>query len=185
MFKSQLKADDDTKSLRDLGIGSGAKLMLVGTKIQEVMTVTQALEKSQKAPSPSEATKEEEKELFNPEDKEHKKILTEGVPGDALPGLLDRQDPVPLMGIKGVLDKSGVKLRLSFKSESDELWLQSAAATRHIPFGSISDIKDFPIPKHPEYSVVVLLMGKTSRYYLYWVPSQYVRAIKRTVLGFF
>ena len=44
-----------------------------------------------------------------------------------------------------------------------------------------------PVPGHEQaYAVVVLLLGnKTSKYYLYWVPRQYVRAIKRTVLGYF
>ena len=44
IFKGALK--DDEKSLKDLGLKSGAKLMLVGSKIDEVMKVTTATEKA-------------------------------------------------------------------------------------------------------------------------------------------
>jgi hypothetical protein len=187
MYKGQLKNEDDGKTLKELNFVNNTKLMLIGTKIQEVMQVTTAMEKAQNAPSVEEMKKaEEEKIVFDPNDKEHKKILDQGPPADAMAGILNRHDPIPPGGIKGVSDKvvSG-KLRLTLKSETDELWIQSATSTRQVPFATVSDIKDFPVPGKPEYSVVVLLLGKTSKYYFYWVPSQYVRAFKRTILGFF
>jgi len=187
MYKGQLKNEDDGKTLKDLNFVNGAKLMLIGTKIQGVMQVTSAMEKAQNAPSADEMKKaEEEKIVFDPTDKEHKKILDQGPSSDAMPGILNRDDPIPPGGIKGVSDKIVTgKLRLTLKTESDELWIQSSTSTRQVPFATVSDIKNFPVPGKPEYSVVVLLLGKTSKYYFYWVPSQYVRAFKRTILGFF
>ena len=42
-----------------------------------------------------------------------------------------------------------------------------------------------PIDGHKEYPIVALQLGPTeaSRYWIYWVPAQYVDAIKDCILG--
>ena len=42
-----------------------------------------------------------------------------------------------------------------------------------------------PIDGHKEYHIVALQLGPTeaSRYWIYWVPAQYVDAIKDCILG--
>jgi hypothetical protein len=43
-----------------------------------------------------------------------------------------------------------------------------------VPYGSISKIESWPIAEHPGYSVVSLGLGagSSSRYWLYFFPSQ-------------
>lgn len=50
---------------------------------------------------------------------------------------------------------------------------------------AISDVTSEAIKGFEEYCIVGLQLGTTekSRYWLYWVPSQYVNAIKDTILG--
>lgn len=147
------------KTLAELRISSGAKLMLVGTKMQgaplrarlscltraEVLQVSSAEEKAEHAPPPPSDKAQEEALLFDPADKarrtvalpltvqEHKKILEQGPPLEAMPGVTGRHDrtwvglfghaykvAIPPRGITGVSDKVVVgKLRLTLKTESD------------------------------------------------------------------
>lgn len=82
-------------------------------------------------------------------------------------------------------NKSGDKARLSFKLESDQLWIGTRQRTLKVPMSSIHDVVSEPIEGHEEYHMVAIQLGPTeaSRYWLYWIPAQYVAAIKTTILG--
>ena len=50
---------------------------------------------------------------------------------------------------------------------------------------SIKNVVSEPIAGHEEYHILALQLGPTeaSRYWIYWVPAQYVDAIKDSILG--
>lgn len=82
-------------------------------------------------------------------------------------------------------NKSGGKVRLTFKLEMDQLWIGTKERTDKIPMTSIKDVISEPIQGHEEYHIMGIQLGPTaaSRYWIYWVPAQYVKAIKRAILG--
>lgn len=51
--------------------------------------------------------------------------------------------------------------------------------------GSIKNVVSEPIEGHEDYHMMAFQLGPTeaSYYWVYWVPTQYVDAIKDTVLG--
>lgn len=51
----------------------------------------------------------------------HKKALDKGVPADAMPAWKNGKVPLPVEPLSGMLNKSGGKVRLTFKLESDEV----------------------------------------------------------------
>ena len=54
----------------------------------------------------------------------HKTVLDKhGVPEDAMPGIRDCHEPLPPFPISGMYNKSGGKVRLTFKLETDQLWI--------------------------------------------------------------
>ena len=57
--------------------------------------------------------------------------------------------------------------------------------TEKLPLNSIKNVVSEPIDGHKEYHIVALQLGPTeaSRYWIYWVPAQYVDAIKDCILG--
>lgn len=57
--------------------------------------------------------------------------------------------------------------------------------TQKVQMSSIQSVVSEPITGHEEYHILALQLGPTeqSRYWIYWVPAQYVDAIKDTVLG--
>jgi hypothetical protein len=67
----------------------------------------------------------------------------------------------------------------------EQLWIGSAASTQKVPYGTIAKIESFPIEGQEEYSMMSLQLGSsgTSKYWLYWVPSQYTAAIKMRIKG--
>jgi len=175
MFKGTLK--EDHKTLSELMIGDKAKIMLVGSKTDEVLKLAEAAETAAKLP---EEPKKEEENIF--EQQAHKKIIDKGPPSDATPAYGGKHESLPPSGIPALINKMGTKIRLTFKTGMDQLWIGSAQTTQKIPFASISDIQTHPIPNHPNYHVMIMKLGN-STYPVYWVPSQYLRAIQVAILG--
>jgi hypothetical protein len=73
----------DEMSLRKLGVTRGAKVMVVGSTLSDVLEVA-------KKPTPAQLKEVEEKEAKKEswsQQKQHKKVLEKGVPEDAMPGL--------------------------------------------------------------------------------------------------
>ncbi|XP_030839786.1 ubiquitin domain-containing protein UBFD1-like [Strongylocentrotus purpuratus] len=179
MFKGLMK---DEKTLKELKVTSGSKLMLIGSTAKAVMEVTKPVpaggivEKDEKAS----AAKEPLSKL-----KMHKKIIDKGKPDDAMIGIKNQHEPLPNVPISGMLNKAGGKVRLTFKLELDQVWIGTKERTEKINMNSIKNVLSEPIEGHEDYHILAIQLGPTeaSRYWIYWVPAQYAKGIKDTVLG--
>jgi len=75
----------------------------------------------------------------------HKTVLDKyGKPDDVLPGLLGRREQLPPQPLSGMYNKSGSKVRLTFKMELNQVWIgtkgrQRTSSIRNI-FANFSDI---------------------------------------------
>ncbi|CAD6239451.1 GSCOCG00008694001-RA-CDS [Cotesia congregata] len=143
-----LAKDQDT--LRSLGVTNGAKVMIVGSKLDDVLSVSVP----NKQEVQDEAAEASSKEPLT-QQKIHKKILDKGVPEDAMPGIINVKDPLPDCPLSGMLNKSGGKVRLTFKLEQDQLWIGTKERTDKISMSSIKGIHSEPIPEFPEYHIMV------------------------------
>ncbi|GAB6020405.1 Ubiquitin domain-containing protein ubfd1 [Chamberlinius hualienensis] len=179
MFKGLAKEE---KTLRELGVAKGTKLMVVGSTLTDVLQVN----------TPSNSTNKEEKSSSSSSTKEplcqqkiHRKILDKGVPEDAMPGIKKAKDSLPSAPLSGMLNKGGGKVRLTFKLELDQLWIGTKERTDKIPMNSIKDVVSESIEGHEEYHIMGIQLGPTeaSRYWVYWVPAQFVDAIKDAIFG--
>merc|ERR1711915_853237 len=171
----------DEMTLKKLGVVKGSKVMVVGSTLNDVLEVT-------KKPSPQQLKEEEQKEAQKEslsQQKQHKKIIEKGVPDDAMPGIKNCKESLPSFPLSGMLNKSGGKVRLTFKLELDQLWIGTKERTQKIPLNSIKSVTSEAIVDHEEFHVLALQLGPTeaSRYWIYWVPAQYVDAIKEAILG--
>jgi len=178
MYKGMLK--DDSKTLGELGIQNGIKMMLVGTSISEVLSVAAP------TPSPTESKKEEQA-VSEPlsEKLPHKKIVEKGPPDGAEPGKRGRNESLPEAPLNNIYNNIGVKVRLTFKLYTQELWIQSSSNTQKLPFSSIRSLSSEPIKGREEYHIMALQIGSSERnkYYLYFVPCQYTRAIRNAIMS--
>ncbi|CAG5897976.1 unnamed protein product [Menidia menidia] len=140
MYKGLLPED---KTLREIRVTTGAKIMVVGSTINDVLAVN----------TPKEVIQQEER--------------------------------LPTVPLAGMFNKSGGKVRLTFKLEQDQLWIGTKERTEKVPMGSIKNVLSEPIEDHEDYHMMAFQLGPTeaSQYWVYWVPAQFVDAIKDTVLG--
>lgn len=177
MFKGLLPED---KTLREIKVTNGAKVMVVGSTINDVLAVTTPKETVQQ-----EVEEEESKKEPLCRQKQHRKVLDKGKPEDVMPSLKGVQERLPTTPISGMYNKSGGKVRLTFKLEQDQIWIGTKERTEKIPMGSIKNVLSEPIEEHDDYHMMAFQLGPTeaSYYWVYWVPAQYVDAIKDTVLG--
>lgn len=175
---------DDTATLSKAGIGEGAKLMLIGSKVEDVLAVNINISADETpAASTSQASSSSGRVSLSQEES-HKKVIAKGPPEDAEPGDKTKKLPLP-RALKGILTKNG-KVRLTFKSDVDQLWIASATSTQQLQYNSIRAIHSEPIEGHENYHIMSLQLGssETQKYWLYFVPAQYVDAIKNEILGF-
>jgi len=171
----------DEMTLKKLGVVKGSKVMVVGSTLNDVLEVA-------KKPTAQQLKEEERKDSLKEsfsQQKIHKKIIEKGVPEDAMPGIKNCTESLPSYPLSGMLNKSGGKVRLTFKLEQDQLWIGTKERTQKIPLNSIKTVLSEPIENHEEYQILALQLGPTeaSRYWIYWVPNQYVEAIKESILG--
>jgi hypothetical protein len=54
-----------------------------------------------------------------------------------------------------MLNKSGGKVRLTFKMEQDQVWIGTKERTDKIPMNTIKSVVSEPIEGHEEYHVMV------------------------------
>ncbi|XP_014785569.1 ubiquitin domain-containing protein UBFD1 isoform X1 [Octopus bimaculoides] len=178
MFKG-LARDDMT--LRELKVTKGAKMLVVGSTLTDVLSVS----------TPTGEDKDETKEAATSKEplsqqKVHKKVLEKyNKPEDVLPGFQGKKYPLPSQPISGMYNKSGGKVRLTFKLELDQLWIGTKERTDKIPMNTIKAVVTEALEGHEDYHIMGIQLGTTeaSRYWVYWVPAQYVDAIKDAILG--
>ncbi|XP_068193254.1 ubiquitin domain-containing protein UBFD1 isoform X2 [Antennarius striatus] len=177
MYKGLLPED---KTLREIKIANGAKIMVVGSTINDVLAVN----------TPKEAIQQEVKAEENKKEplcrqKQHRKVLDKGRPDDIMAAIRGTKERLPTVPLSGMFNKSGGKVRLTFKLEQDQLWIGTKERTEKVPMGSIKNVVSEPIEGHEDYHMMAFQLGPTeaSQYWVYWVPAQFVDAIKDTVLG--
>lgn len=177
MFKGLLPEE---KTLREIKVISGAKIMVVGSTINDVLAVNTPKDATQQ-----EVKSEETKKEPLCRQKQHRKVLDKGKPEDVMPSVKGVQERLPTVPLSGMYNKSGGKVRLTFKLEQDQLWIGTKERTEKLPMGSIKNVVSEPIEGHEDYHMMAFQLGPTeaSYYWVYWVPTQYVDAIKDTVLG--
>lgn len=84
--------------------------------------------------------------------------------------LLLTQESLPPFPLTGMLNKHCGKVRLTFKLESDQLWLSTKERTEKLPMGSIKGIVSEPIEGHEEYHIMVRtkkFIGKNNKALLF------------------
>lgn len=182
LIKGQIKPDSTT--LHDAGIRKGLRVMLIGSRPQDILAAAVP------ATNPNltwDASVTEAKEDPVQTQTQHKKVLDKGMPEGGMPGISGRQ--VQLQDnenmIPGLLNGQGAKVRLTFKPEEQSVWIGSAASTQKVPYNAIKQIESHVIEGHEEYSIVALHLhsqGK-GKYWLYWFPSQFTAALKMRIIG--
>lgn len=170
-------------SLSEWGLKSGSKVILMGTRLADLINV-QVPENHKPDPELKSETGTSAKEPLCRQ-KPHAKVIEKGKPADAMAGMRGARARLPLEPLSGMINKSGGKVRLTFKLEADQLWIGTKERTEKVSMTSIRAVISEPIEGHEEYHMLAIQLGPTeaSRYWIYWVPAQYVDAIRETILG--
>ncbi|XP_071067345.1 ubiquitin domain-containing protein UBFD1 isoform X1 [Dasypus novemcinctus] len=147
MYKGLVPED---KTLREIKVTSGAKIMVVGSTINDVLAVN----------TPKDAAQQDTKAEENKKEplcrqKQHRKVLDKGKPEDVMPSVKGAQERLPTVPLSGMYNKSGGKVRLTFKLEQDQLWIGTKERTEKLPMGSIKNVVSEPIEGHEDYHMMV------------------------------
>ncbi|XP_032442884.1 ubiquitin domain-containing protein UBFD1-like isoform X2 [Xiphophorus hellerii] len=146
MYKGLLPED---KTLRDIKVTNGAKIMVVGSTINDVLAVNTPKEVIQQ-----EVKAEENKKEPLCRQKQHRKVLDKGKPEDIMPSIKGTKERLPTVPLSGMFNKSGGKVRLTFKLEQDQLWIGTKERTEKVPMGSIKNVVSEPIEGHEDYHMM-------------------------------
>ncbi|XP_030192954.1 ubiquitin domain-containing protein UBFD1 isoform X2 [Gadus morhua] len=147
MYKGLLPED---KTLREIKITNGAKVMVVGSTMNDVLAVNTPKEVIQQ-----EVKAEENKKEPLCSQKQHRKVLDKGKPDDIMPAVKGTKERLPTVPLAGMYNKSGGKVRLTFKLEQDQLWIGTKERTEKVPMGSIKNVVTESIEGHDGYHMMV------------------------------
>lgn len=177
MFKGLLK---DNQTLVEAKITSGIKIMLIGSRVKDILSINKEVKSVQET---STTPKVKSEPLC--EQKMHKKIIDQGVPDDVMLAYKNGHEPLPAAPLNGMRNKVGHKVRLTFKLECDEVWISTKERTEKVPMSNIRKIVNEPVKGKEEYHIMGFQLGTTenSRYWIYWVPAQYVQAIRSAIIN--
>ena len=109
----------------------------------------------------------------------HQKILRRGAPENAMDAHPVKQESLPSLGIVGVLDNRGRKVRLQFASAERTLIIASSESTQRMPYGAVSGLTCEPLDDDASRYIIKLETNSSNNYFFYFVPQQFVAAIKR------
>lgn len=167
--------------MEELGLKDNTKIILIGSTLEQVLEGTPPDPKKLKQKTNT-VVKTEEIPKSLSEQKEHKKIIEKGIPKDSEKGEKEKNSPCPKV-LKGLLNRQGNSTRLTFKT--DEIWISTNEDTQKIPYISIKDVYYEPIFGKEEYHLLYFKVGnhENDKIWVYFVPAQYSKSIKYTVLG--
>lgn len=126
---TSVKRDDATTTLKDLNLTDGQTLLLVGATRSDVLSASglKNTASSNKDSLDDYAGASNKKEPLCKQTK-HEKVLKAGKPENAQIGIRNQNDSLP-QSIDGLymsmLNQSAKKARLTFKLETDELWINT------------------------------------------------------------
>eukprot|EP00658_Telonema_sp_P-2_P056242 TRINITY_DN44715_c0_g1_i1.p1 TRINITY_DN44715_c0_g1~~TRINITY_DN44715_c0_g1_i1.p1 ORF type:complete len:310 (+),score=79.65 TRINITY_DN44715_c0_g1_i1:241-1170(+) len=179
MFKKKQLKDDAAVFCATYPLTPKDKLMLIGTPLADLaMAVVRPANVS--APKLDEVVKPKENIQ---EMSKHKKIVDKGPPDGAITGNAMAIEPLPDGGLHNIYNNMGNVARLSFKET--EINISTKERTEKYPYASIANVQSEPVEDRRGYHIVSLQLGKNenSRYYLYYVPAQFVDAIRQIIMG--
>ena len=157
MFKGKL---NDGDKIGDTKLKDGAKLMMVGNTMSDIIAATAAPTAAAAGAAQVEAdfgkTEAPREPLCTQEP--HKKYISAGPPEGAEPGLSDgTHAPLPAAGLQRILGHTGKPCRLTLKPEIGQLWIASAERTQKLMYGHIRKVLlEEPIEGHPGYCIMSL-----------------------------
>jgi len=181
-FRAKTLSDNDVVFLEKFSkLTKKDKLILIGTPLADL---AMAVMKPADVKPPSDDPQPKEDPIQT--QTKHKKILDKGLPPDAEVGNAMATEPLPEGGLKGIYNNMGNPVRLTFKFDNPAMiCINGKERTEKYPTASVHDVTSEKIEGRGGYHIVQLKMGKDDKsvYNLYYVPAQYVEAIKASILG--
>lgn len=155
LIKGQMHPDDT--SLQKAGVKKGLRVMLIGSRPQEILSAAAPTTTPGLAWDTPPNIQEDPVQTQT----QHKKVLDKGMPDGVMPGIAGRQ--VQLKDddnmIPGLLNGQGNKVRLTFKPSEQQVWIGSAASTQKVYYSQIKKIESHVIEGHEEYSMAKASTG--------------------------
>uniref|UniRef100_A0A2K6UZC6 Ubiquitin-like domain-containing protein n=1 Tax=Saimiri boliviensis boliviensis TaxID=39432 RepID=A0A2K6UZC6_SAIBB len=154
----------EDKTLLEIRVTSGTKIMVVGFTISDVLAVH----------TPKDAAQQDAKVKVNKKEplcrqKQHREVLDKGKPEDVMPSVSGAKERMPMVPLSGMYNNHHTPLRLTFKLEQDQLWIGTKEQTEKLPVGSIKKVVSEPIERHEDYHMTAFQLGpmEASYYWLY------------------
>ncbi|XP_054160041.1 ubiquitin domain-containing protein UBFD1-like [Oppia nitens] len=160
-------------TLATVGVKNNDKILVVGTTLYDISAALKP-----------DIDVNNDKEITNGQrfcnQNKHKKIVDKGKPKNVMIGYKNGNEELPINGIEGLVDKMEKTCRLSFKLESDQFCIHYNANSYQHNITDVVHIEDQTIDGHEEYCILCIELKHRKIIWLYWVPHQYIKAIRKT-----
>lgn len=178
IFKSAFKGNvtQFDKTLEECGFQDGNRVMLMGTKKEDIVKV----QESKPSSLPDDPVMEERWE----EEEKHARIISMGLFANAPFGNKGNWELPEDKQLTHLRNQFGNKCRMIFKY--DHIKFFTNAGDTELPYDEIKDISCQDISKFPGYSIVrfeTIGNSCSKLFHIYFVPTQYTAAIATYNMG--
>lgn len=171
--KIKLTEKDKDILVKDSGLKSKDKIMLIGSTLFEIEKQTKAFVDQPLRVDTVVEEKWEDEEM-------HAKMINRGQIAGTQTELDKIQKPLPAdKTVTNLIDKFGQKLRIRFDYSS--IRMSTNTGSFDIPYEELIRIESQKITKYPGYSILkITTTGKSysKKFYVYFCPTQYLNAIE-------
>lgn len=182
MFRGAMK-DELTLKASGLKSTSSNKIMLIGSPPELIENVQKNAAKSLAPTVWFPESKEVVKKWY--ELPKHARPLASGPPEGAITPILGEKRLLPAdKQITHLLNSECEVVRVRFLKAQGVINISSTKYTEVIAYGSIVNVSSQPMQDYPGYHMMCLTAARSTQY-LYYVPEQFVEAIKDDILGKF
>ncbi|KAA6373816.1 MAG: hypothetical protein EZS28_030657 [Streblomastix strix] len=119
------------------------------------------------------------------QERKHIRIISAGIPSGLVQPVLGQNFMIPADNqIRNVINSKMKIVRLRFSPYEQCLYINTDSHSFILQYHLIKDIKSEPIEQFNGYHIVCLYHGKFGKeqYFLYFVPCQFVQAIKNAII---
>lgn len=198
ILKGKVVSAEDDKPLSELFGTGNLRLTLVGSKMNDVVgCVNRGPTPIRITPSMRRVDRVSSEQTPSTPTWEHESIVQKVQPlfekahasEDFVKGVNGKSSPLP-KSLSNIFDSKGELIRFTFSVEKRRFTIQRVdeenETPRSVSFDDVRDIRVEGIPKQEDYSALGVQIGSnplTDVEWFFFVPSQFVKAIRYTLLG--
>ncbi|KAH7824536.1 putative Ubiquitin domain-containing protein UBFD1 [Monocercomonoides exilis] len=183
MFKGSMRNE---ATLTESGVLNGGKILCIGSLPSAIqLTKQKATETTASLEQILESEAKAKAEVPWCHEEKHRRVIMHGPPDGSISPESGKHSLPPSGQITGLMNSRCERIRIRFSAYERVMVILSDKGQEVLSYNKIRSVNSQPIEQYEGYFMMALKYGETDKHvkFIYFVPSQFVDAIKTTIIG--